>query len=483
MANFQNNAITESGILLRSHVDMGAVFTATRIVIGSGYIPAGKTARTMTDVVSPVKELAINKKERTPDGKVIFGTVYTNEDISKEFYFRELALYAKAVYPDGTEVEEVLYSYGNAAGSAELMAAYSTSTVVERQMDIVTFVGNEAKVDLTIASGVYVTAEVLARVAAPAPPTSGINLYVSPNGNDSTGDGTEAKPFRQIQKAIDSLPKNLGGQTAHIYIASGEYTSVAVEGFYGGNQSGGPNLRINSAGTDGIIINGYVRIRGCDVQVNFGKATVRGSTAGYDVIVYGCKYAALVGLTCADANSTKGIVIHSCSYVMVNGCTLSNKEIALEAYGGMVMAHALKGTNNACAIKSGNTDSGIASLVYVAYRSITATTLYTKVNGGLIFENGNEIDAVAKTGDQTMTGSLTMRTLGVTDGYMNGSVSTDGATSRVQVLARNPNTGKAGAVLVGPNGIDFMDGDGYEHRVIHEGNIGQFLGVAPASLE
>lgn len=159
MANFQNNAITENGILLRSHVDMGAVFTATKIVIGSGYIPAGKTAKTMTDVVSPVKELTINKKQRSPDGKVIFGGVYTNEGVATEFYFRELALYAKAVYPDGTEVAEVLYSYGNAAGSAELMAAYSTSTVVERQMDIVTFIGNDAEVDLTIESGVFMTRE------------------------------------------------------------------------------------------------------------------------------------------------------------------------------------------------------------------------------------------------------------------------------------------------------------------------------------
>lgn len=157
MANFQNNAITESGILLRSHVDMGAVFTATRIVMGSGYIPTGKTAKTMTAVVSPVKELTINKKQRSPDGKVIFGGVYTNEDVTTEFYFRELALYAKAVYPDGTEIAEVLYSYGNAAGSAELMAAYSTSTVVERQMDIVTFVGSEAQIDLIVESGLHMS--------------------------------------------------------------------------------------------------------------------------------------------------------------------------------------------------------------------------------------------------------------------------------------------------------------------------------------
>ena len=587
MANFQNNAITESGILLRSHVDMGAVFTATKIVIGSGYIPTGKTAKTMTDVVSPVKELVINKKERSPDGKVIFGGVYTNEDITTEFYFRELALYAKAVYPDGMEVAEVLYSYGNAADGAELMAAYSTSTVVERQMDIVTFVGNEAQVDLTIESGAYVTAENLARVAAPAPPTSGIDLYVSPDGNDSTGDGTEAKPFRQIQKAINSLPKDLGGQTARIFVASGEYTSVSVEGFYGGNQSGGPNLRINSAGTDRIVINGYIRIRGCDAQISFGKATVRGSAAGYDVIAYGCKFVALVGLNCADTSAAKGIVVDTCSYVMVNGCTLSNKEIALEAYGSTVMAHTLKGVNNACAIKSGNSDAGLAALVYVAYRSITATTLYTKVNGGLIFENGNEIDAfsisggilngnlmfsgsdpiicsakgqsgtririysgeqgnfdggasinlyqsnhgtsaghfsiaahdgtnssalsgspsgnltwngkgiyhegkkpsaadvdaVAKTGDQTMSGSLTGRAFLVSDGYMKGDYGVDGALKRVEIRAIDPSNGAMGALLVNPSGLLFMDGGGYEYRVVHEGNIGQFLGVAPATVE
>ena len=161
MANFQINAITESGILLKSHADMGATFTATRIVIGSGYIPTGKTARTMTAVVDPVKELPISKKERTPDGGVIFGGVYTNEDVTTEFYFRELALYAKAVYSDGTEIGEALYCYCNAAGGAELMAAYSTGTVVERQMDIVTYIGNDAKVDLTIGSGVYVTVDML----------------------------------------------------------------------------------------------------------------------------------------------------------------------------------------------------------------------------------------------------------------------------------------------------------------------------------
>ncbi len=155
MATFKDYAITDSGRILKSHVDVGATFVPTRVVVGSGYIPAGKTARTMTAVVTPVKSLAVNKAERTPDGKVIFGGMYDNSDITEAFYFRELALYAKAVYPDGTEVDEALYCYGNGGDDAEYMAAYSTSTVVERQLDLVTYIGNDAVVNLTIASGVY----------------------------------------------------------------------------------------------------------------------------------------------------------------------------------------------------------------------------------------------------------------------------------------------------------------------------------------
>lgn len=162
MGNFSNNAITDNGRILFSEVQAGAVFVPTRIVIGSGEMPTGKKSATMTDVVAPVASLTINKKERTPDGKAIYGGVYTNKDITTAFYFRELALYAKAEYRDDNgnvvqEVPEVLYSYGNAGSTADYMPAYSTNTVVERQMDLVVFVGNETNIDLTIESGMYVT--------------------------------------------------------------------------------------------------------------------------------------------------------------------------------------------------------------------------------------------------------------------------------------------------------------------------------------
>lgn len=166
MANFQNNALTDNGRLLLSHMQMGAVFTPTKIVLGSGYMPAGKTARTMAAVQEPVITLTISKKERTNDGKAIIGGVYSNQEISTEWHFRELGVYAKAVYPasgdePAVETQEMLYSYGNAGDTAELMPAYGTGSLVERQIDVVVYVGNDAKVDLTLESAIYVTQEQL----------------------------------------------------------------------------------------------------------------------------------------------------------------------------------------------------------------------------------------------------------------------------------------------------------------------------------
>jgi hypothetical protein len=185
MVNFYNNAITDVGRNLLAEVQAGAVFIATKIVIGSGEMPSGKTPATMTAVVAPVVELVINKKERTPDGKVIYGGVYTNKDITTAFYFRELAIYARAEYRDETgavtqEVPECLYSYGNAGSSADYMPAYSTSTVVERQMDLVVYVGNDAEIDLTIESGIYVTREEFLRAMEYA----GGGLVIMPTGEE-----------------------------------------------------------------------------------------------------------------------------------------------------------------------------------------------------------------------------------------------------------------------------------------------------------
>lgn len=168
MAYFKDNAITDSGRLLLADVQAnGGEFDATRLVIGSGNIPAGKTPATLTAVVDPVVSLEVTKKERTPDGKAIFGGYYSNKDVTTPFYFREFALYARAIFRDAAGAivrtgDEVLYSYGNAGDTADLIPAYSTSTVIEKSLDLVSWIGNNTQINLEVTSGVYASAQEVA---------------------------------------------------------------------------------------------------------------------------------------------------------------------------------------------------------------------------------------------------------------------------------------------------------------------------------
>lgn len=171
MGNFSNLVMTDNGRIMFADVQAGAVLIPTKIVIGSGNMPTSQTPATMTAVVTPVKELTINKRERLPDGKVAFGGVYSNADIVTAFYFRELALFCRAEYRDASgnvtrSLDEVLYCYGNAGSSADYMPAYSTNTAVEKQIDLVVWIGNAAAVDLTIDSGIWVTQSQLANALA-----------------------------------------------------------------------------------------------------------------------------------------------------------------------------------------------------------------------------------------------------------------------------------------------------------------------------
>ena len=54
-----------------------------------------------------------------------------------------------------------------------------------------------------------------------APPPSGTTFYVDPNGSDSTGTGTLAKPWRSVKKACDTVTSGLISLAAGTYVESG----------------------------------------------------------------------------------------------------------------------------------------------------------------------------------------------------------------------------------------------------------------------
>lgn len=162
-----NFAATAAGKLLFADIHAGAVLIPTKIVIGTGNMPAGNRLADMAGAVSPLKEIPVSERKRTPDGMCIFGGVWTNADIAQDFYYRECALYARAEYrdADGTvlkSVDEVCMIYGSSGNTADLFPAYTEgSTLVERNIRIPCIVGNDADVEMVLESGIYATKEEL----------------------------------------------------------------------------------------------------------------------------------------------------------------------------------------------------------------------------------------------------------------------------------------------------------------------------------
>ena len=141
---------------------------------------------------------------------------------------------------------------------------------------------------------------------APAGLSANMAVYVSPNGNDETGDGTASMPYATIQKAINSVPKSLSMYTATIRLFGGTYTEdVDVRGF-----SGGAFQLLAAETTDRPTINGAVNIAGNSTSIYMGNVDVVGRLYAQNcagVVLFYCtvrsdKASAIFANTVASAN-------------------------------------------------------------------------------------------------------------------------------------------------------------------------------------
>ena len=106
MAAFINDDISTAGLIVLAKGASGGPIRYTRIVLGDGYLEEGMTPRSLTDVVSPRASIDITKLKVNTDGTVAVGGVFSNDQTSDGFYYRELGLYAEDPDP---EVGEILY--------------------------------------------------------------------------------------------------------------------------------------------------------------------------------------------------------------------------------------------------------------------------------------------------------------------------------------------------------------------------------------
>ena len=76
------------------------------------------------------------------------------------------------------------------------------------------------------------------------------SFYVSLTGNDTTGNGTIATPYRSIQKALDIANLNATGPHT-INVAAGTYSQLGFDNGFGIGSSASPSPNLNGLTLDG----------------------------------------------------------------------------------------------------------------------------------------------------------------------------------------------------------------------------------------
>lgn len=214
-------------------------------------------------------------------------------------------------------------------------------------------------------------------------------IYVSPSGNDNSGDGSQSKPFRQIQRAIDSLPKNLGESGIKISVAAGEYTGFKIAGFYGTGIINRFAISIEGESRGTTIITGGVEVSSCMCFVRILKFTIKGATSGSNVTALHVHGIYVSDVALVGTAAVLGAWFNSCAWASIYYAEVSDKSKAgVLADGTILYCGIVSGTNNAVAINSGDSSSGYGGIVVGYNCTIDGTTKYKKDYGGIIFMDG-----------------------------------------------------------------------------------------------
>ena len=197
-------------------------------------------------------------------------------------------------------------------------------------------------------------------------------IYVATSGNDASGDGSEDYPFKTIQKAIDSIPKDLENHEITINIASGTYSEeVVVSGFHGGS------LRLSF----GSVTITTLSIYESNVIMSGTSLTIASNGKTYGLYVHRASNA-IAQLPITINGATNGLFAGYGSRfagrntITINSCTYA----ATASYAAQLYVIALEGSKNNNGVMA---SAGIASIGSIV--ASMASTLYVTAAGGRIY--------------------------------------------------------------------------------------------------
>lgn len=384
MSAFNNNALTVQGMVAIAALVAGGTLEFTRIAVGDGELKDGQVPGTMTKLNNPLFDVTINKVYSDSVSQATIQGVFSNSQVATGFYYRELGLFAK----DPATGSEILYAYGNAGEDAEWITPAGESSIIEKEIHIVVLIGNATNVTATLNSGIYAikketeaalalkadldnTAEEGGRVlAAQMRFDADQTLYVDAAAAEG-GDGTQAKPFKTIQAAINSRYK--GAPVIYIRIKAGTYNeNISVP------RSPGTTWRFIREGTGTVAINTAL-IDNC-TYILFDNLTFNGPATDNSTIIYVANTAsANFNAVTVNGASNATSINFSTSRGIIRNSIFNNSGLAIAATDGAYLD--LKGNSGTGNIRALQADG---SIIISDWYIPQATTPYEKVNGGVI---------------------------------------------------------------------------------------------------
>lgn len=151
MSAFGGIYITRQGKQLQSKTAEGKLLQFTKVLIGDGEI-SGDIEK-VTSISNLIESIDINSvKQGKVEGEAIISFIFSNSNLIKSFYWREIAL--MAIDPD-TE-EEKIFAYANAGADAEYIPNY-LSDLINKKVDLILKIDNIENIVISVANGLYMT--------------------------------------------------------------------------------------------------------------------------------------------------------------------------------------------------------------------------------------------------------------------------------------------------------------------------------------
>jgi hypothetical protein len=200
-------------------------------------------------------------------------------------------------------------------------------------------------------------------------------IYVAPNGNNTTGDGSQQNPYLTIAQAITKRATIANTTEVSIILSSGLYTetfTLTRNTYLVGVQTGEARQPVNITGT--ITLNDTTGSMGLSGLEIVGNVSCTGAGGSYTI--FGCN----ISNSNVAVNATSGTVfITECrlstsfNAVIISSSTLTVRDCNLSTSGtGACLSVSTTATVRQCVLTSTSASTGVSSLI--TYTNATLAT-------------------------------------------------------------------------------------------------------------